>query len=270
MCCHWKWQLNIFTHLFCLNCPDICNSEYDLTWWCAVQRTGGDIETGQTCWQVQQDSWCGGTYPKDDAHKAETQQRKLHMNIIEQSNYKFTTVLLNSCLICKLHEWPCARFTLVRVMLNWMVRMTTRMSKLPSEISVSDLSAYQEMFFSTCERKWDSRRHVSAERVRNDWQAQQWLDVMNGFSLRSRAVMLLIKCVYVPPRGWSDWRRRPLWEWGEWWEPCRHDENFSPLRGKGSQGWATPERQVGKTKERAQHTVHVYLSQQLYFRSAFL
>lgn len=43
--------------------------------------------------------------------------------------------------------------TLVRVMLNWMVRMTTRMSKLPSEISVNDLSVYHEMFFSTCERQ---------------------------------------------------------------------------------------------------------------------
>lgn len=43
--------------------------------------------------------------------------------------------------------------TLVRVMLNWMVRMTTRMSKLPSEISVNDLSVYQVMFFSTCETR---------------------------------------------------------------------------------------------------------------------
>lgn len=38
-------------------------------------------------------------------------------------------------------------------MLNWMVRMTTRMSKLPSEISVNDLSVYQVMFFSTCETR---------------------------------------------------------------------------------------------------------------------
>lgn len=56
------------------------------------------------------------------------------------------------------HFWkhPCSpprpcRPTLVRVMLNWMVRMTTRMSKLPREISVSDLSEYHVMFFSTCE-----------------------------------------------------------------------------------------------------------------------
>lgn len=31
--------------------------------------------------------------------------------------------------------------------------MTTRMSKLPSEISVNDLSVYQVMFFSTCETR---------------------------------------------------------------------------------------------------------------------
>lgn len=56
------------------------------------------------------------------------------------------------------HFWkhPCSpsrpcRPTLVRVMLNWMVRMTTRMSKLPREISVRDLSEYHVMFFSTCE-----------------------------------------------------------------------------------------------------------------------
>lgn len=46
-----------------------------------------------------------------------------------------------------------ARLTLVRVMLNWMVRMTTRMSKLPSEISVKVLSEYHETFFNTCERE---------------------------------------------------------------------------------------------------------------------
>lgn len=53
--------------------------------------------------------------------------------------------------------------TLVRVMLNWMVRMTTRMSKLPSEISVNDLSVYQVMFFSTCQTRTrgngDGRQH---------------------------------------------------------------------------------------------------------------
>lgn len=45
-----------------------------------------------------------------------------------------------------------AGLTLVRVMLNWMVRMTTRMSKLPREISVRDLSEYHVMFFSTWEK----------------------------------------------------------------------------------------------------------------------
>jgi len=39
--------------------------------------------------------------------------------------------------------------TLVLVMLNWMVRMTTRMSRLPREISVNVRSEYHEMFFNT-------------------------------------------------------------------------------------------------------------------------
>lgn len=55
-----------------------------------------------------------------------------------------------SCLLSEVHK-----LTLVRVMLNWMVRMTTRMSKLPSEISVNDLSVYHEMFFNICERDGD-------------------------------------------------------------------------------------------------------------------
>lgn len=36
-------------------------------------------------------------------------------------------------------------------MLNWMVRITTRMSKLPREISVNDLSEYHVTFFKTCD-----------------------------------------------------------------------------------------------------------------------
>lgn len=40
-------------------------------------------------------------------------------------------------------------------MLNWMVRMTTRMSRLPSEISVNVLSEYHGTLFSTCERERD-------------------------------------------------------------------------------------------------------------------
>lgn len=50
---------------------------------------------------------------------------------------------------------PCVNFTLVRVMLNWMVRITTRMSKLPREISVSDLSVYHVTFFNICEMERD-------------------------------------------------------------------------------------------------------------------
>lgn len=49
----------------------------------------------------------------------------------------------------------CVNFTLVRVMLNWMVRITTRMSKLPREISVSDLSVYHATFFNIFEMERD-------------------------------------------------------------------------------------------------------------------
>lgn len=76
-----------------------------------------------------------------------------------------------------------AGLTLVRVMLNWMVRMTTRMSRLPREISVSDLSEYHVMFFSTC----DSEGHPD-----NLSTAQRGGDTHKG------------DCVYPPPRGWSD------------------------------------------------------------------
>lgn len=55
----------------------------------------------------------------------------------------------------KLSSSLCVNFTLVRVMLNWMVRITTRMSKLPREISVSDLSVYHETFFNICEMERD-------------------------------------------------------------------------------------------------------------------
>lgn len=70
------------------------------------------------------------------------------------------------------------RPTLVRVMLNWMVRMTTRMSKLPREISVSDLSEYHVMFFSTWETERDpnSFRKVDSRRGNND--AMQWQHVL--------------------------------------------------------------------------------------------
>lgn len=60
----------------------------------------------------------------------------------------------------------CAQLTLVRVMLNWMVRMTTRMSKLPSEISVNDLSVYHEMFFNI----WNNRKTEKWHTKKNeDW-----------------------------------------------------------------------------------------------------
>lgn len=53
------------------NTPDM--SKYALTWWCAERRTDGDFETGLTCWQVQQDNWCVGTYP-DNAHNTAKNQ----------------------------------------------------------------------------------------------------------------------------------------------------------------------------------------------------
>lgn len=50
--------------------------------------------------------------------------------------------------------------TLVRVMLNWMVRITTRISKLPKEISVKERSVYQLMFFRICgEKEFKARSH---------------------------------------------------------------------------------------------------------------
>lgn len=65
--------------------------------------------------------------------------------------------------------------TLVRVMLNWMVRMTTRMSKLPREISVSDLSEYHVMFFSTWEKGGGPRqRQESRLQAGENYDTTSW------------------------------------------------------------------------------------------------
>lgn len=58
--------------------------------------------------------------------------------------------------------------------------MTTRMSKLPREISVSDLSEYHVMFFSSWESKGDpnSLRKVGPRRENDD--TMQWQHALKG------------------------------------------------------------------------------------------
>lgn len=61
----------------------------------------------------------------------------------------FTVILL---LYTKRRKEPC-RLTLVLVMLYWMVLITTRIRRLPREISVKTRSEYQVIFFSICDRE---------------------------------------------------------------------------------------------------------------------
>lgn len=93
--------------------------------------------------------------------------------------------LLISRYVCKCASvWMRVHLTLVRVMLNWMVRMTTRMSKLPSEISVNDLSVYHEMFFNTWNKR-EGQRNETQTGMRRDLQLSQQVQVMESFSGRS-------------------------------------------------------------------------------------
>jgi len=52
--------------------------------------------------------------------------------------------------------------TLVRVMLYWMVLITTSIRRLPSEISVKTRSAYQVIFFNIWENKKKEQRSSAA------------------------------------------------------------------------------------------------------------
>lgn len=137
--------------------------QHVLTWWCVGQRIDGDNETGLTCWQVQPDSWCGGTYPRKD------ECRNIHGYLMVCKCVSFSMRVDES-----VYKWwtEAPKLTLVRVILNWMVRMTTSMSKLPSEISVNDRSVYHEMFFNTCEREKDT------EIMLRCWKLQELLSLL--------------------------------------------------------------------------------------------
>lgn len=171
-------------------------SQYALTWWYAERRTDGDFEIGLTCWQVQQDNWCVGTYP-EDAHNKKNQFTRWVLTEL------FSIKSCQKMYLCAspFYPRPCH------------VELDGANDNQDEQTSKRDLCQWPLCV------PWNVFQHLKDDKgtvmTRGCWKLYEWLtlvseseDFFSPLPDVSRGMHNKV-CVYLPLHGWSDWRHRP-------------------------------------------------------------